>query len=57
LLGLLEGSFIPTSDAVNIKSCYNAAANVFVKNSGVDDAVLQVEGFDEQDEELGCSPR
>ena len=56
LLGLLEGSFIPTSDAVNIKSCYNAAANVFVKNSEVDDAVLQVEGLMNRMKNLDAAP-
>lgn len=55
LLDILEGSFIPTSDAININSCYNAAANVIVKN-GVDDAVLRVEGLMNRMKNLDAAP-
>jgi hypothetical protein len=55
LLEVLEGSFISTSDAININSCYNAAANVIVKN-GVEDAVLRIEELMNRMKNLDAAP-
>ena len=42
ILDELEGSYIATSEDININSCYNAAANMIVK-SGLDNALERVQ--------------
>jgi len=42
ILDELEGSYIASSEDININSCYNAAANMIVK-SGLDNAVERVQ--------------